>query len=91
MLQVSVPGQMYPVEEFYLEDILTLTNYATLKKRGKRQQPPAAAAEVGLQQLTAQLAMGSTAAAATPAAEADDVVVENRWAPAPSTKLQLCK
>jgi hypothetical protein len=72
---------MYPVEEFYLEHILSLTNYMG-QPRGGSSKPPAG--QQGLHQLTTQLAL--TAIAGTAAelktvalpAESDDVVVENR-------------
>jgi hypothetical protein len=78
---------MFPVEEFYLEHILSLTNYLGQPKGGSRKRTAAAAgAEQGLQQLTTQLAVTSVTAGSSAEAKAvalppqsDDVVVENRY------------
>ena len=86
-IKVNVPGQMYPVEEFYLEQILTITNFMTDLKGGnsKTCQKFAAAdnPQEGLHQLSVQLAQGGpnpAAAGAAAAPESDDVIVESRSA-----------
>ncbi len=67
-----MPGQMYPVSEHYLEDILLLTNY----QRGSR--PPPAPPATGMRELASQLTR-TPAQQLPPPAALDDVVVENRW------------
>jgi hypothetical protein len=79
---------MYPVEEFYLEDVLTLTSYSPPAKRGKNstssKQPAISGAEQSsLQELTSQLTRTPAQLPIPPPPpppldQADDVVVENR-------------
>lgn len=61
--QVTVPGRMYPVEEFYLEDILDLVNYGSGKKK---KQSPVSRVQPTIKQNSSKTAY-----------DADDVVLED--------------
>eukprot|EP00092_Neocalanus_flemingeri_P000813 GFUD01000866.1.p1 GENE.GFUD01000866.1~~GFUD01000866.1.p1 ORF type:complete len:1316 (+),score=569.14 GFUD01000866.1:71-3949(+) len=66
-VHVSLEGKMFPVEEIYLENVLSMTNYSTREMERLKQSGMSSSSTVSMKELTVKLAMMAS----------DDVVIED--------------